>query len=181
MEKYTNRNGKDYKHFLSVYHLEGEDTSSELPTPSIPIPRQASFISILDIPSTPPPEPEAPVLYSAPVLCSNCRNPMETTQQGHFLDQSQFQEDQQSQESHPYIDQAKVNRQIVTDLLASSKYTINIEELLAKIVKSRSIKQEDTIAIVLALLGCASMMPVKNSNDSEKNTEHVESVIQDKE
>ena len=95
------------------------------------------------------------------MLCSNCRNPMEPSQQGHFLDQSQFQEDQQSQESHPYIDQAKVNRQIVTDLLASSKYTINIEELLAKIVKSRSIKQEDTIAIVLALLGCASMMPVK--------------------
>ena len=64
----------------------------------------------------------------------------------------------------------------MTDLLASAKYSINIEELLAKIVKSRSIKQEDTISIVLVLSGCASMMPAKNSNDSEKNTEHVESV-----
>ena len=111
-------------------------------------------------------------LYSEPKL--QC-------QQWHSFHQSQLQEDQTLQESHPHIDQAKVNRQIVTDLLASSKYKINIEDLLVKIVTSRNIKQEDTIAVILALLGCASMVSVKDSTESEKNTEHSETVNQDKE
>ena len=117
MEKFTNRYGKDYKHFLSAHQLEGQDTSSELPAPTMLIPRQPSFISsIVATPSTPTPEQEAPVSPSAPMLCPNCRNPITLSQQGHSFDQSQLQQDQQLQESHPHIDQAKVNRQIINHL-----------------------------------------------------------------
>ena len=181
MEKFTNRHGKDYKHFLSAHQLEGQDTSSELPAPTRLIPRQPSFISsIVATPSTPTPEQEAPVSPSAPVLCPTCRNPITLSQQEHSFDLSQLQKDQQLQESHPHIDQAKANRQIVTELLASSKYKINIEDLLVKIVTSRNIKQEDTIAVILALLGCASIVPVKEPTESEENTENSETTDQDK-
>ena len=78
------------------------------------------------------------------------------------------------------MDQAKVNRQIVTDLLATSKYKINIEDLAVKIATSRNIKQEDTIAVILALLGCANMVPVKETTDAGEK-ENSETTNQDKE
>ena len=132
MEKYTNRYGKDYKHFLSAHQLEGQDASGELPQPTRLIPRQPSCInSIVATPPTTTPEQQAPVSPSAPLLCPSCRNPITLFQQGNSSDQSQLQQDQQLQESHPHRDQAKVNRQLVTDLLSTS-----LVEPLQKVVRA---------------------------------------------
>ena len=120
MEKFTNRYGKDYKHFLTAHQLENQDTSGELPPATRLIPRQASFISsAVATPPTTTPEQQAPVSPSAPFLCPSCRNPISIFQQRHSSDQSHLQ--QQLQKSRPHIDQATINKQIVTDLLSTAK------------------------------------------------------------
>ena len=78
------------------------------------------------------------------------------------------------------MDQATINKQIVTDLLSTAKYKINVEDLVVKIATSRNIKQEDIVSIILALFGCANMVPVKETTDAGER-ENSDTTNQDKE